>query len=147
MAGKVNWGYINALKVKRYNNATSQMKTHIKEEQELAKKIRILEQFMDYTNGPCLKLYSGVYADPSILRVFEMGLEAQWGFKVKLIKYPGVRFEKLPTCPDILPQTIIQLPVNEERLALIKALHAVKGKHHLAAAQLEDILNKDKTHD
>lgn len=149
-----NWKIINANRKKRWESRDEAGKLHMLEEAELNKKAKILKELMSrYGDEYSLKLNGFEMTSLSIMRLIEWGLDVQWGIKVELKKYPGIRFNKLEGCAPIIDQNDSRIKVKLGQIsqataaadqAIITALNAIKRKNPEAAALVEALLQKEK---
>jgi hypothetical protein len=148
-----NWKIINAKRKERWNAMDEEGKRHMLEEQELNRKAKVLKELMEEVSGGYRLTLKGITNEsPSIMRLLEWGFDVQWGIKVLLRKYPGIRFDKLEGCADIIPnndRTKAKLGlVSKEAVAAEQALeyaaNKIKEVNPSVAAALETLIKAVK---
>lgn len=148
-----NWKIVNQKRKERWNNEDQAGKYHMLEESELNRKAKILQELMAF-DGSIYKLnINGIQmSNASIMRLLEWGLEAQWGIKVQLIKFPGIRFKKLDGCSMIIddndPKIRAKLGLITDQAAakistMHKALDIIKAEHPELVSLIESIRAKE----
>lgn len=143
-----NWAQINAKRKNRWEAMDEQGKIHMLEETELNKKAKILKEMMEEKDGIITIYIKDVsFQHASIMRVLEWGFDIKWGIKVKIKKFPGIRFDKLDDCAPILEDKVIARKLgheNKEHTAIESSIEFLKSKSPEAAQALAEVLAAKK---